>query len=120
MGAKKNLAIGVGTAVTAAAAAAGAYWLYGAKHSAQHRKIAKSWMLKARADVVDAVEKLGQVDREIYMKTVDEVMKRYANVKGSTSAELAKVAKELKKSWHHIGKHAVVKKAKKALKKARK
>jgi hypothetical protein len=118
MGAKKNIAMGA-----ALAAATGAYWLYGTTHSAKHRKMAKSWMLKARADVMDSIKKLGEIDREQYVKAVDEVIKRYAGAKDATSAELARVAKELKKSWHQIEKRAtkrVVKKGKAAVKRVKK
>lgn len=104
---KNNLGMKVGIAagVTAAAAAAvGAYWLYGAKNSAKHRKMAKSWMLKARAEVMEAVEKLAAIDRAVYLRIVDEVMKRYAAMKDSTADEVSKVARELKSSWSHIQK----------------
>ncbi|TSD05409.1 MAG: hypothetical protein Greene07147_730 [Parcubacteria group bacterium Greene0714_7] len=112
---KNNLGMKVGIAagVTAAAAAAvGAYWLYGAKHSAKHRKMAKSWMLKARAEVMEAVEKMAAIDRAVYLKIVDEVMKRYASMKDSTADEVSKVARELKSSWSHIQKaHKATKKS---------
>ncbi|TAK59319.1 hypothetical protein EPO14_00080 [Patescibacteria group bacterium] len=118
---KNNLGMKVGIAagVTAAAAAAvGAYWLYGAKHSAKHRKMAKSWMLKARAEVMEAVEKMAAIDRAVYLRIVDEVMKRYASMKDSTADEVSKVARELKSSWSHIQKvhKATTKKAKPAKK----
>ncbi len=52
---KGGKSIGMGTAAAgigaALAAAAGAYWLYGAKDAAKHRKLAKSWMLKASPEV---------------------------------------------------------------------
>lgn len=112
---KNNLGMKVGIAagVTAAAAAAvGAYWLYGAKHSAKHRKMAKSWMLKARAEVMEAVEKMAAIDRAVYLRIVDEVMKRYASMKDSTADEVSKVARELKSSWSHIQKaHKATKKS---------
>ena len=48
--------VGVGAAAAAAAAAAaGAYWFYGAKDAARHRKSARSWMLRARAETMEAV-----------------------------------------------------------------
>lgn len=126
---KNNLGMKVGIAagVTAAAAAAvGAYWLYGAKHSAKHRKMAKSWMLKARAEVMDAVEKMAVIDRTVYLRIVDEVVKRYAAMKDSTADEVNKVARELKSSWSHIqkvhkatGKKAASKKSSSAKKPAK-
>lgn len=106
MGTKGKVALG---AVAAASAAAGAYWLYGTKHSAAHRKMAKSWMLKARAETMDALEKLSEIDRVVYLKTVEDVMKRYAGMKGMTPADVQRVANDLKKSWNHISKHVVKK-----------
>jgi hypothetical protein len=95
-------AIGIGAGVAAAAAAAaGAYWLYGAKHSAQHRKMAKSWMLKARAEVLDAVEKMKDIDKATYLSIVDSVMKRYANM-NITAQEMAQMMRDFKTAWVHM------------------
>ncbi len=136
-GKNKGISTGTGVAVgaaaaAAAAAAAGAYWFYGAKDAAKHRKTAKSWMLKARAETMEAVEnavdKLGEIDKETYLKIVDGVVKRYSGVAGVTSAEIAAMTKDLKTAWQHmnaasrIAKGAgkkVAKKAKKAAKKKR-
>jgi hypothetical protein len=99
---------GAGTAVAltaaAVAAAAGAYWLYGAKNAAKNRQMVKSWMLKARAEVMEAVEKLSEVDKAAYLRIVDEVLARYSSLAGVTSAELARVARDLKESWEHVNK----------------
>jgi len=120
--AKKNnagAAIGVGVGVAAAAAAAGgAYWLYGAKHSAKHRKMAKSWMLKARAEVMDAVEALDDIDKEKYMQIAEGIIKSYTN-KGASADEIAHMMKDFKSAWSHMqGPKRVVKKAKGKAKKA--
>jgi hypothetical protein len=116
------LGIGLGVAAAAAAAAGGAYWLYGAKHSAQHRKMAKSWMLKARAEVLEAIEKLDEIDKEKYMGIVEGVVKNYA--KGASREDLERVMKEFKGAWTHMqGKKKVKKvasKAKRAVKKGTK
>ena len=56
-----GVALGVGVAAAAAVAAAGAYWFYGSDHASQHRKQVKSWMLKARAEVMEAVEKVEDI-----------------------------------------------------------
>ncbi len=98
-----NIGISAGVAA-AAAAAAGAYWLYGAKHSAQHRRMAKSWMLKARSEVLDAVEKLQDIDKESYMRVVDNVLKNYSKKAGVTSAELAQMMRDFKAAWLHMQK----------------
>ncbi|MDB5225548.1 MAG: hypothetical protein JWL87_500 [Candidatus Adlerbacteria bacterium] len=125
--AKTTVAV-AGLAAATAAAAAGAYWLYGAKDAAKHRKLAKSWMLKARAEVMDAVENLKEVDKETYMAIVDEVVKRYGKAAGAGGAEAAKLLKDLKSGWAYIQvqkpaakrKVAAVKKsAKKVAKKAK-
>ena len=125
----------VSAAAAAAAAAAGAYWFYGAKDAAKHRKSAKSWMLKARAEVLEAVEtivdKMGEIDKDTYLEIVDRVVKQYTGMKGVTSSEVAQMAKDLRGAWAHMqaaskqtknaGKTAkkAVKKVKKAAKKKR-
>jgi hypothetical protein len=101
-----NNTTGTAVALTAAAvaAAAGAYWLYGAKNAAKNRQMVKSWMLKARAEVMEAVEKLSEVDKTAYLRIVDDVLARYSTAAGVTSAELARVARDLKESWEHVNK----------------
>jgi hypothetical protein len=109
-----TVAVGVGVAAAAAAAAGGAYWLYGSKHSAKHRKMAKSWMLKARAEVMDAIEKLDDVDKERYIEIVEGVLKNYAKI-GATPQELATMMRDFKGAWTHMqgSKKPAKKKAKK-------
>lgn len=106
-------AIVVGAA-GAAAAAIGAYWLYGAKNAAKHRKMASSWMLKARAEVMDAVEKVKEIDKETYLRIVDDVVEKYAKLQ-KNNADIAEIAKEMKAAWSHI--RAVAKPARKEVKK---
>ncbi len=114
--------VGLGVAAAVAAAGAGAYWLYGAKDASKNRKAAKSWMLKARGEVLEAVEKLKDIDKESYMEIVDTVMKRYKGVSGITAAEMAHMVDDFKDSWKHMSKGATKAKktAKKAVKKAKK
>ncbi len=110
--------VGLGVAAAVAAAGAGAYWLYGAKDASKHRKVAKSWMLKARGEVLEGVEKLKDIDKEKYMEIVGNVMKRYKGVSGVTAAEMAHMVNDFKDSWKHMSKGAT--KAKKTAKKAAK
>lgn len=98
----QKIAAAAGIAAAAAAAAAGAYWLYGAKDAAKHRKLARSWMLKARAEVVEAVEKLKDIDKETYMRIVDDVVKRYGKAAGAGGAEAARLLKDLRSGWAYI------------------
>jgi hypothetical protein len=113
-----KIAVGAGLAAAAAVAAAGAYWFYGAKDASKHRRQAKSWMLKARAEVMDALEKVGTVDKETYLAIVEGILSKYSNMKGVTAAELGEVARDLRSAWGHMEK---VRKqpAKKAAKKRR-
>lgn len=118
-----KIAVGVGVAAAAAAAAAGAYWFYGSKDAKTHRKQAKSWMLKARAEVMERVEALPDINKDTYLAIVQEVVARYANAKGVTAAELAAVTKDLKGTWSHMhaaykNANGTAKKVKKAVKKA--
>jgi hypothetical protein len=123
----KTVGAAAGVAAAAAAAAAGAYWLYGAKDAARHRKLAKSWMLKARAEMMDLVEKAQDIDKETYMQLAGEVAKRYAGVAGVTAAESKRLVQDLKSGWAYLQTQkkpaarkakAVAKSAKKVAKKA--
>lgn len=117
----------VGAAAAAAAvAAAGAYWFYGAADAAKHRKSARSWMLKARADVMEAVEaamqKVGEIDKETYGRIVDGVLKRYSSLAGASAAEMAQMSKDMKEAWKQMQRAggALAKRAKAAPAAARK
>lgn len=94
--------VGLGVAAAVASAAAGAFWLYGIKDSARNRKQVQSWMLKARADMLDGIEKLSEVNKATYMSLAEEVVKRYNGAAGATSLELARIGKELKDGWKFI------------------
>ena len=114
-GVSAGTAIGVAAAATAAAAAAGAYWLYGAKNASKHRKMAKSFMLKARADVMDAVERVKDIDKTAYLAIVDKVVAKYGHVAGVTADEIAQMTKDLKSAWTHMNSvHVTAKGLKKA------
>lgn len=99
----KKVGLGVGLAAAAAAAAAGAYFLYG-KNGAKNRRMVKSWMLKARADVMDKMEKLEHVSEARYREIVDTVLKGYKGMRNVSPAELAAAAAELKGHWSSIQK----------------
>lgn len=96
------IAAAAGVAAAAAAAAAGAYWLYGAKDAKKHRKLARSWMLKARAEMMDLVEKAQDIDRDTYMQLAGKVAKRYGAAAGVTAAESKKLVNDLKAGWAYM------------------
>ncbi len=96
-------AIGVAAATAAAAAAAaGAYWFYGSADAAKHRKSIRSFMLKARADVLEAVEKVKDIDKNAYLAIVDRVVAKYSTVAGVTSQEVVQMTRDLKAAWTHM------------------
>ena len=94
-------AIAVG--ITAlAAAAAGAYYLYGSDKAATHRKKVKSWMLRMKAEVMDEIETAKEVTQEAYEKTIDKVSKKYAQLKNVDKDELAELANRMRSHWKDI------------------
>jgi hypothetical protein len=96
--------LGLGAAIGAglAAAAAGAYFLYGSRNAAKNRKKVKGWMLKARGEVVEQIEKMRELSWEDYEKAVDRVMDRYRKMESTSTAEVNELAKELKSHWKNI------------------
>ncbi len=122
-GLSSNQALGLGLGITAAvAAAAGGYFLYGSKNAAKNRKAVKSWALKAKADVLEGLEKAKNMSQEEYEQLVETVVAGYALAKSASKAELSDFKKEMKDHWKGIVKTAAPKKAaaKKAVKKAAK
>ncbi len=91
-----------GLGLAALAAAAGAYYFYGAKHSAQHRKQMKGWMIKAKGEVVEKLEKAKDLSQESYEKVVSQVMDKYGKVKGIDPTDLQAMAADFKKHWKNI------------------
>ena len=95
-------------ATAAALAAAGAYLFYGSQNAQKNRKTARSWMLKARAEVMEAVEtavdKAGEIDKDAYMKIITDVVARSSKMATGTTAEVAQVTKDLKGMWNHMQK----------------
>ncbi len=112
---KKNSKAKIGLAALAVTAVAGAY-LFMSKEGTKNRKKVKGWMLKAKGEVLEKVEKLEgykEVDEDKYMAVVDTVMKKYKNLKSVNSKEAITLARDLKAQWHEIAKDAK-KKTKKA------
>lgn len=116
--------VGIGVGLTAAAvAAAGAYFLMGSPNAEKNRKKVKSWMLKAKAEVLEALEKAEEMTAEEFNDLVDVVAKTYSTVQGATRGEIADFRKEMKEHWQKLeksmGKKVAPKKtAKKTAKKA--
>jgi len=114
--------LGVAVGLSAVAAAVGAYFMYGSKRAAKNRKAVKSWVFKAKADVLEALENTQDITKKEYEKLIDTVAAAYTNIESATKADLATFKKEMKEHWTDIAKTAVAKKepVKKAAKKAAK
>ena len=95
-----GLSVGIGLAAVAAAAA-GAYFFYGPS-GAKNRKNLKSWAVKAKAEVMENVEKMKDVTEKTYDQTVSTVMAKYKKLKNIAPGELAEVQKDLKDSWKSV------------------
>lgn len=98
-GAKVALGIGAGLAV---AAAAGTAWLYGTEKGRKTKKKLSSWMLKAKGEVLEKIEKMGDVTEEKYHAAVGQVMNKYKKMKNVSASEVAVLEADLKKHWKNI------------------
>lgn len=107
-----NQKIGFGVGLTAAvAAAAGSYFLYGSKNAAKNRQAVKSWSLKAKADVLEALEHAKEMSKDDYDQLISTVAGAYAGAQNVTKKELGEFTKEMKEHWSTIEKAATRKKA---------
>ncbi len=86
------------------AAAIGAYYLYGHKDAEKNRAKVKGWMLKAKGEVLDELEKAQDVTESVYIAAVDAVAKRYNELKTIDAADLEVFIKEMKDHWQGIKK----------------
>lgn len=111
--------VGIGIGLTAAAvAAAGAYFLYGSENAAKNRKTVKSWMLKAKAEVLEHLEDAKKMSREEFEEVVAGVVATYAGAKSATKKDLKGFAEEMMDHWDKL--EGSVAKKKKAAKKTTK
>jgi hypothetical protein len=93
----------IGVSIAAlAAAAAGAYYLYGSAKGKAHRRVVKSWMLHAKAEVMSEIEKMKEVNEDTYKQAIAKVAKKYKDVKGMDRAELAALVATLHGHWKDI------------------
>lgn len=99
-GANKGV-VGLAIAGAAAAAIAGGYFFYG-KDGAKHRKNLKSWSIKAKAEVMDKLEKAKDLSEDSYHDAVDLVAAKYSSVKTINPDDVQAFARDLKKHWKDI------------------
>jgi hypothetical protein len=108
----------IGLAAVAATAAAG-YFLYG-KDGEKNRKKLKGWMVKAKGEAIEKIEKLKSVDEVKYHAIIDSVGKKYCKAKNIDNEDVEALMADLKKHWAKIQKdiEPAKKKAKTTAKKA--
>lgn len=95
--------VSIGVALTAAAvAAAGAYFLAGSKDSAKNRKIVKSWMLKAKADVLEGLETAKKMTAEEYLQLIDTVSAGYSSLQKVSKKDIAEFKTEMSDHWKKL------------------
>ena len=93
---------------------AGTYFLYGqGKTPTANRKKIKGWMIKAKGEALEKLEKLKLVDEESYHKIMDGIAEKYGKVKDVDPAEVEALVKDLKKHWKSLVKDVQPKKKKK-------
>jgi hypothetical protein len=88
----------------AAATAAGIYFLHHNKGAQKKMKNIKGWVIKAKGEILEKVEKLKEVNEDLYNNAVDAVMTRYKKLSTIDGTELAVVTAELKSHWKNIAK----------------
>jgi len=112
---KKNLKVG-GAIVAGLGALAGAYFLYGTDAGKKKRKTVQSWMLKAKADVLEKIEKIEDLTEEKYMSAIESVMKKYYDLKDKYGDDATILYAELVSYWKHLKKHTANSNPKKVVK----
>ncbi len=101
--------LGIGVGLTAAAvAAAGAYFLYGSKDAAKNRKKVKSWSLKAKAEVLEALENAKEISEAEFKELVTGVTDTYGKVQKISKAEAAEFKAEMAKNWQDLMKSGMM------------
>ncbi len=111
--------IGIGVGVTATMlAAVGGYFLYGSKDAKKNRTKINSWMLKAKAEILEGIENAKELTEQDYDKLVDEAMKGYKAARSASVKDLAEFAGEMKNHWANIKKAGPEKKIRLAVEEA--
>lgn len=100
----RKVAAGLGVGLAVATAVAGAYFLYG-KQGVKTRRKVKSWMLKARAEVMDQIEQAKSFNQKNYNQAIQAVAQKYRQLKNIDSREVDRLVGELKSHWRQIAKH---------------
>lgn len=90
--------------IASVAALVGAYYLYGTDEGKGKRQKIKGWMIKAKGEVVERLENLKEIDKDVYTKIVDDVSKHFGKMKNVSKKEIDGFKNDLKKDWSSISK----------------
>lgn len=90
-----------GLAAASVTTAVGAYFVYERSGVKTRRKI-KGWALKAKGEILESLEGLGEINEKIYRDIIDEVVKKYKGAKNIDTKEVEKLVSELKGHWKKI------------------
>ena len=95
--------LGIGVGLTAAAvAAAGAYFLYGSPDAPENRKKVKSGVLKAKAEVLEALENAKGITEEDFHALVDQIAKAYSKANKLSKADVKEFKAEMVENWDSL------------------
>lgn len=97
----QKLGIGVGL-TTAAVAAAGAYFLYGAKDAPENRKKVKSGILRAKAEVLESLENAKEITEAEFQDLVNGVVETYSTVQNLSKKDLKDFKSEMMENWEDL------------------
>jgi hypothetical protein len=103
MNTKNKTAVGVGIAATVAAVA-GAYYFYGSDTASKHRKQLKRWMVSMKAEVMDKLDEVADINSETYDAIVGAVAEKYKKLKDVDPQEVIKLATRMRGHWKDIKK----------------
>ncbi|MEX0918780.1 MAG: hypothetical protein WDZ85_02315 [Candidatus Paceibacterota bacterium] len=82
-------------------AVVGGLMLYGPKGE-KNRRLIKTWAIKAKADLIDEVEKMKNVSEDRYHLAIGRVIRKYGRMKNVSEAEAVKLGRELRRHWQSV------------------
>ena len=106
---KNTKKVALGAVGATMAAAAGAYYLYGSKKAAAHRRTAGAWMRRAEREIVHEAKRLkskAYTDQNI-KRVITEVAKRYKMARDIDPKDITDFVSAVQKTWNDA--HTAVK-----------
>jgi phosphopantetheine adenylyltransferase len=105
MNSKNKTVIGVSiVAGVTADAIAGSYYFYGSDGALKRRKQLKSWMVSMKAEVMDKLDDVKDLNGEAYEAIVNTVAEKYKQLKNVDSKEVIDLASRMNNHWKDIKK----------------